>query len=64
MVAGGSTIVTLDIPLFYPNPLANDPTFKDYSPQTMYQVSNHVESDTYLDLNGFQSGQRTLQIYH
>jgi len=35
----GSTIVSMDIPLFYPNPLANDPQFKDYSPDAMYQVS-------------------------
>jgi len=38
MVVGDSTIFFLDIPLYYPNPLAGNATFAPYSPQPFYQA--------------------------
>ena len=37
-VTGKTVIFSLDIPLTYPNVLANDPKFRDYSPQPLYQA--------------------------
>lgn len=38
VVAGSNLIVSLDVPLAYPNILASDPKFRDYSPQPVYQA--------------------------
>ncbi|MBP5974180.1 DUF1838 domain-containing protein [Brasilonema sp. CT11] len=37
-VAGKSVIFSLDVPLTYPNILASDPKFEDYSPEPLYQA--------------------------
>lgn len=37
-VAGRNIIITLDVPLTYPNVLASDPKFQDYSPEPLYQA--------------------------
>ncbi|MBD2468915.1 DUF1838 domain-containing protein [Nostoc sp. FACHB-145] len=36
--AGKNLILTLDVPLTYPNVLASDPKFQDYSPEPLYQA--------------------------
>lgn len=37
-VAGKNVIFSFDIPLTYPNVLASDPKFRNYSPQPLYQA--------------------------
>lgn len=38
LVMGDETVMFVDVPLQYPNPLGNNPTYADYSPQAMYQA--------------------------
>jgi hypothetical protein len=37
-IAGHRATIVLDVPLFYPNPLARDPSTRRYSPDEMYQA--------------------------
>lgn len=52
------SILTFDIPLFYPNPLANNETFAPYAPSKMYQAGefftfNYINAD--LESNWYTS---------